>query len=118
MIVTTIGTYSPPAVNYGAPVAAFTVPYTSLYVGQSLQFTDTSTGAPTDWVWTVNGTIFSYAQNPSYYFNSTGGFGIVLTASNQYGSSTYGTTITVYAIPQGGQGGGGGGGFGLGGALP
>lgn len=70
------------------PVARFTVDTDSPLVGQRVHFTDTSTGNPTSWQWSVNGSIFSYQQNPTLVFNNPGTYTILLTATNSFGSNT------------------------------
>jgi PKD repeat protein len=76
-----------------APVASFTYIPTSGVEPLSVQFTDTSTNAPTSWGWffqdkTGNDTIvqFSTSQSPLKIFNQ-GNFTIKLNATNAYGSN-------------------------------
>lgn len=81
-----------------APVANFSENRTKLFVGQAVQFNDTSTGAPTSWLWEVLDVgFFSTDQNPVYTFNTSGLYSIRLQATN--GSASYYTKtdyITVY----------------------
>ena len=54
----------------------------------SVQFTDTSTGAPTTWQWDFNndGTVDSSVQNPSYIYTTAGTYTVKLTVTNAGGS--------------------------------
>jgi PKD repeat protein len=66
-----------------APVASFTANRTTLYTGQTVQFTDTSTASPTSWSWDFDGGASgSTAQNPLVTFNTPGTYNVVLTATN------------------------------------
>jgi len=86
-----------------APTANFTSDATTIFVGQSVQFTDTSTGVPTSWLWTFqSGTpLTSTAQNPLVEFNTAGSFTVSLQATNAEGSNTKTVTeyLTVNVIP-------------------
>jgi PKD repeat protein len=71
------------------PVASFTKDKDTILTGQSVQFTDTSTGNPDTWSWDFDGgSAGSSAQNPSVVFPSVGVFNVALTASNAIGSDT------------------------------
>ncbi len=75
----------------GVPTAAFTYSPSQVYRGQTVSFTDQSTGAPTSWSWTFSGGApgSSTAQNPSgVTFSTTGNKSVTLVASNQNGAST------------------------------
>ncbi len=76
-----------------APTAAFTFP-SSPKAGQSVQFTDTSSGAPTSWSWSFGDGATSSAQNPAHTFG-TGTYHVSLTASNSGGSSTKTQSVTA-----------------------
>ena len=88
------------------PVTSFTADQTSGVLTLPVQFTDTSAGNPTSWVWEFNETTagswtqFSTAQNATHIF-TTGNYDIRLTATNAVGSDTmtkFGY-ITVTAVP-------------------
>ena len=84
---------SPP----GSPVAAIAVDDPFSNVGLTSVFTDKSTGFPTSWAWYMNASLFSTAQNPTFYWSSPGSFVITMTATNSFGSSTSSPlTVTVY----------------------
>jgi gliding motility-associated-like protein len=84
------------------PVADFS-PSTAqtLTVGQSLNFQDISTNAPTAWEWTITGGTIAFlngttknSQNPQVRFDSEGKYTIALRATNSAGSHT--KTLTEY----------------------
>jgi PKD repeat protein len=79
-----------------APVASFTANNTTICVGQSVQFTNTSTGQPTTFSWTFTGgtPATSTAQNPTVTYNTAGTYNVSLTVSNANGSNT--STQTGY----------------------
>jgi len=84
-----------------APVASFTTDDANPQVGDTMDFFDTSTNAPTSWTWTLNGDLFSNNQNPSgLYINNQTPLTMQLTVSNFAGSST--TSQTFYPEPTGG----------------
>jgi PKD repeat protein len=94
------------------PVASFTADKTTVYAGQQVQFTDTSTNNPTSpwsWAitpgsngneWTANPLYDLSSQNPLVLFNTIGVYSVTLTASNGAGSDVSDpTTITVVEPP-------------------
>jgi PKD repeat protein len=82
-----------------APVASFTADNVNICIGQSVQFTSTSTGAPTSYSWTFQGgtPATSTLQNPSVTYNTAGTYNVSLTVSNANGENTSSQTgfITV-----------------------
>lgn len=79
-----------------APVASFTANNVNICVGQSVQFTSTSSGAPTSYSWTFGGgtPATSTTQNPNITFNTAGTYNVSLTVSNTNGTNT--STQTGY----------------------
>lgn len=71
-----------------APVAAFSADNTTVEEGASIQFTDESTGEPTEWSWDFGDGNTSTVQNPSHTYSSEGVYTVELTAENEYGSDT------------------------------
>lgn len=69
-----------------APVADFTGTPTALLLGNSTTFTDSSTNAPTSWLWDFGDGNHAITQNPVYLWNITGIYTVNLTASNVGGS--------------------------------
>nr|NQU92464.1 PKD domain-containing protein [Bacteroidota bacterium] len=86
------------------PQAAFGADATTIYVGESVVFTDQSTGGPTTWAWTFESgnPASSNQQNPpAISYNATGVYDVSLTVSNTNGSTTETKTdyINVIAVP-------------------
>ncbi|MDP4683548.1 MAG: PKD domain-containing protein, partial [Crocinitomicaceae bacterium] len=85
------------------PTASFTGTPTSVCAGQSVAFTNTSTGSPTSYLWTFAGgtPATSTATNPTVTYATAGTYTVALTATNGSGSNTSTQTnyITVNAIP-------------------
>lgn len=82
------------------PIAAFTMSTDTICIGQSINFTDISTGAPTTWSWIFpSGTPgTSTSQNVSgVVWNTAGTYTVTLTASNINGSSS--ATQVVFVSP-------------------
>lgn len=80
-----------------APSADFTFTPTTPLIGQSVSFTDTSTGSPTSWAWDFGNGGTSTNRNPTYAFPNAGTFSVSLTARNAGGSSSRTKSITVLA---------------------
>jgi PKD repeat protein len=85
------------------PVTDFTASATSICVGQSVTFTDTSTNIPSAWTWTLPGGTpnSSTVQNPTVVYNTPGTYSVTLQAANFNGLDTKIVTnmITVTAFP-------------------
>jgi PKD repeat protein len=85
------------------PVADFTASATTICVGESVTFTDTSTNLPSAWTWTFTGGTpnSSSVQNPVIVYNTPGTYAVTLLAANFNGNDTEIKTafITVNAIP-------------------
>jgi hypothetical protein len=71
------------------PVASFTKDKTTVYTGQQIQFTDTSTGGVTSRSWDFGGGASgSTDQNPLVTFNTPGVFNVTVTVTNAFGQDT------------------------------
>jgi len=70
------------------PVANFTSNVTTGLVPLTVQFTDTSTGSPTSWLWNFGEGNTSSSQNPVHTYTTAGLYTVNLTASNAGGSDT------------------------------
>ncbi|MFC2140880.1 C25 family cysteine peptidase [Acidobacteriota bacterium] len=72
------------------PTANFTASPTTISVGDTVFFTDASTGNPTSWSWTFEGGTPSTStyQNPTVTYNTLGNFDVTLTVTNADGSDT------------------------------
>jgi PKD repeat protein len=71
-----------------APVADFEADQTSIIVGNQVNFTDLSTGAPSSWQWNFGDGGTSSLKNPSHTYNSQGYYTVSLSVTNSYGSDT------------------------------
>jgi PKD repeat protein len=83
------------------PVASFTASATTICAGQSVTFTNTSTGSPTSYSWSFPGgnPTTSTATNPTVSFVNSGTYTVSLVATNASGSNTATQTIIVTANP-------------------
>jgi PKD repeat protein len=86
------------------PVASFSWLPGSPGVGQAAQFIDSSSGAPTSWVWNFGdpasgGANGASVQNPAHIYGSPGSYSVMLTATNGGGSGSKTQTVTV-VIPR------------------
>lgn len=77
----------PPTANFTANPTAGSRPLT-------VNFTDTSSNAPTSWLWNFGDGTTSTAQNPSKTYTSVGTYSVSLTANSGSGSGS--TTKTNY----------------------
>jgi PKD repeat protein len=83
-----------------APVAAFTWSPQPVYAGEPTNFVDRSTGPPTGWQWTFNGSEagISFVQNPTgivFGMDAIGSQIVQLSVSNPQGTDTAFTVIQV-----------------------
>jgi PKD repeat protein len=67
-------------------------------VGQTIQFTDMSAGAPTFWLWNFGDGVTSTYQSPGHSYVTAGSKIVTLTVTNSSGSNTTTKTITVAAV--------------------
>jgi len=79
--------------------AEFEADQTSVYTGSLVQFTDLSTGNPTQWAWDFNGDLIadSYDQNPTWTYSSPGVYTVNMevTDGSSYNLETKVDYITV-----------------------
>jgi PKD repeat protein len=81
------------------PTASFTMtPDGNPVVGQVVQFTDTSTGSPTSWLWNFGDGQSSTLQSPTHVYGAPGPFNVTLTATNGDGSSQQTQSLIVSPI--------------------
>lgn len=86
--------------NYGGrdplptqlPVASFTTDKISGVMPLVVQFTDTSTGNPTVWMWDFGDGSSSSEQNPQHTYTTAGTYLVKLTVTNQSGTTSSPTT--------------------------
>jgi PKD repeat protein len=85
------------------PTPSFTTASASVCAGQSIAYTNTSTGSPTSYSWTFPGgtPATSTSANPTVTYATAGTYNVVLTATNGSGSNTTTMTnyVTVNALP-------------------
>ena len=74
----------------GAPTASFTAIPTSICTGQTVTFTNTSTGTNNTYAWSFQGgtPATSTAANPTVTYNTAGTYSVTLTATNTNGNNT------------------------------
>jgi len=74
----------------GAPVANFTSNVTIGTEPLTIEFTDISTGSPTNWQWDFNndGIVDSTEQTPVYTYSTVGNYTVNLTVSNSNGNDS------------------------------
>ncbi len=89
--------------NFSAPVAAFTADQTDITEGETINFTDQSTNAPTSWSWNFGDGSFSTEASPSHTYSDVGTYTVELTVSNEYGSDI--ETKSGYITVESGGGG-------------
>jgi PKD repeat protein len=77
--------------------AAFTFAPASPAVGQTVQFTDASTGSPTSWSWSFGDGATSTARNPSHAYASAGTRTVTLTVGDGSGTASVSRAVTVTA---------------------
>lgn len=86
-----------------APVVSFTASETSIFIGNSITFTDTSTGTPSLWTWSMPGATPNYSNeaNPTVVYESGGVYNVTLTVRNEFGADevVFENFITVEAPP-------------------
>jgi len=80
------------------PVASFTS-NSPVCLGEAMQFTDTSQGYPTSWLWDFGDGVTSTLQNPTHLYATTGDFLVTLVVTNAQGSDSVTGTVTVNPLP-------------------
>lgn len=63
--------------------------------GQSVQFTDTTSGAPSSWQWAFGDGTYSNAENPNHSYAVAGSYNVSLTATSSSESKNQTSTVTV-----------------------
>ena len=81
------------------PVAGLTADKTTVPVGETIQFSNTSTGEITSWSWDFGDGNTSTQENPSHAYPKQGNYTASLTVSNKAGSDTITLAITVFGPP-------------------
>lgn len=81
------------------PTANFTPSSTSICEGETVQFSNSSTGVITQNSWDFGDGSNSTSASPSHTYTSPGTYTVSLTVTNSLGSDTYTQTISVNANP-------------------
>lgn len=79
--------------------AAFDVAPNAPINGDTVTFTDRSSGSPSSWFWTFGDGASSSQQNPSHVYNSPGTYSVTLTAANAVSSSVITKQVAVTSPP-------------------
>jgi PKD repeat protein len=92
-----ISTVSKELVLTGSPVASFKANPTGGSTPLTVQFTDTSSNAPTTWNWNFGDGTVGYVRNPVHTYNAPGTYTVELFVSNVYNDDkvTYPGLISV-----------------------
>ena len=113
------GVFTSDGFNTSAPVANFGVSNRAPCIGQTVVLSDSTTGSPTSYAWTILPNTFSFVNgtnsssaSPSVQFNSVGSYTVRLTVSNAQGTDTLTQIVHAggFGVPyvqnfeQGGQG--------------
>jgi PKD repeat protein len=88
--------YIAPAIPVTPQVTAeFALPSTAAKAGQSVQFTDQSTGSPSAWLWSFGDGGSSNQKNPAHTYAAAGQYTVSLTTSNSGSSATVSHILQV-----------------------
>lgn len=77
------------------PAASFAFSPYSPAIGQTVQFTDTSTGTPTSWLWNFGDGATSTLRDPNHAYTAAGSYIVNLTIAGILGSDSTSQTVTV-----------------------
>jgi PKD repeat protein len=77
------------------PTAGFAYSPSAPTTGQSVSFTDASTGSPTSWVWSFGDGSTSALRNPFHSYSIASSYLVSLTVSNSAGSGSTSQQLTV-----------------------
>lgn len=72
----------------GVPGVNFTADKTQAAVSENIQFTDTSTNSPGQWLWDFGDGVSATVQNPAHQYLVKGIYTVTLTAVNDNGKAT------------------------------
>jgi len=80
----------------GSPIANFYAGSTNSQINEVINFTDSSIGGPSSWLWNFGDGNTSTMQNPSYSYTDIGSYTISLTVNNETGTDI--ETKTAYIL--------------------
>ncbi len=82
--------YSPTTIKFTTPgegpVSDFKAAPTIISMGESVLFSDQSTGSPTSWNWSFGDGTISTDQNPVHAYSTPGKYSVILTTTNSFGT--------------------------------
>lgn len=81
------------------PQAQFSFSPAIIKTGETVNFTDISTGNPTSWRWYFGDGGSSNERNPQHVFSKPGNFGVILEVFNRGGRSVQIKRISVESLP-------------------
>jgi len=79
----------------GSPTANFAWIPSEPKTGETVYFTDQSSGGPTSWSWNFGDGGISAIQNPNHVFSAPGSYQVNLTVANESGSNSLTKTVVV-----------------------
>lgn len=79
------------------PVANFNSNATTVCEGETVNFSDLSSGVPTSWAWDFGDGNTAATQSPANTYTAAGTYTVSLIATNSFGNDTYTSSITVGA---------------------
>ena len=86
----TTSLYTTVSSGAGTPLSSsFTQSANPSSTGQLVTYTDTSTGSPTTWNWTLGGIITNTTQNAGYIYSTAGVYTVNLTVTNSTGAISH-----------------------------
>jgi PKD repeat protein len=80
-----------------APQAVFVSDETAICVGETISFTDQSTGNPNTWNWDFGDGGSASEQNPTHTYTEVGIYPVTLTVTNDFGMDGY-TSISAIVV--------------------
>ena len=80
------------------PTASFTFAPGTPTPGQTVNFTDTSSGGPTSWTWTFGDSFSAFSPNPSHAYGTASTYTVTLTVQNAFGSNSVSHNVTVSSV--------------------
>jgi len=86
------------AILTGPPEASFVFSPATPGPGQAVQFTDTTTGGPTSWLWNFGDGSTSTAKNPQHAYGKAGAYLVTLRAGCSAGTMEAKKTLTVASM--------------------
>ncbi|ACL17649.1 PKD domain containing protein [Methanosphaerula palustris E1-9c] len=93
---------APPPTSPAQPNASFIASPSTGFAPLAVQFTDTTTGVPTDWYWDFGDGTTSSEQNPSHTYTQDGLWTVTLHVGNALGDASTQQTVAIGTNPHAG----------------